>query len=241
MREFNIFDGIELPGAFTNEENLYYHRLYKMGDFSARGKLIEHNLKLVFSTVINHFGNISYEMEDLMSVGILGLIKGIDNYNEDINKKISSYFSGCIIYEVLNFFRSENKHRKKNIDLISLDDAAIFRDGLAIPYRDVLIVNNGNLEDVLIEEEIKKDNFRMINQMLDDLSDRDKLIMMLYFGFVDGKKHTQREISEVVDIDRAGVSRVIVSTLKKFKKRLLFNDKFNEVVHNGVNCRKLTF
>lgn len=241
MNKYAIFNGIPLPVAFTNEENLRYHRQYKLGDMSARDILIKHNLRLVFRIIREDFSMFNYDIDDLMSIGIIGLIKGIDFFDENKNNNMAGYVSRCIRYEIINFLRIENKHKKKNIDLISFDDVAKVIDGETIPYKDVLVIEDESLEDIVIGREMKKFYYMVIYELLNSLSDRDKKIMMLYFGFIDGKLYKQREIALVVDIDRAGVSRVITSTLRKFKQRILYIQKCDDrgIVNNY--SRKLNF
>ena len=231
MYKYTVFNGEVLPDNFIREENIYYYRLYKSGDMCARDMLIKHNLRLVFTIIIENFSYINYDIDDLMSVGIEGLIKGIDSYDVDKNDNIANYVSKCIKYEVINFLRNNNRHKKKNISLISFDDPAKEINGESIPYKDILVIDYDNLEDSIIEKEMKEYYHNLIIDIFNSLSDRDKKIVMLYFGFVDNKFYKQREIAEIFSMNRANVSRIINSILEKIKQRMIYLQKCDD---NGI-------
>lgn len=229
-----VFNGKSLPVAFNEEENMNYYKQYKDGNIDAREILIKHNLRLILTVIQRNFGNIQYDLEELFSVGIVGLIKGIDSYDISKNTKISFYIAKCIRYEIFMFLRKN--YEKGDISL----DSVVLEDGLDIvTYREVLVSNEITLEEQFIEKDTNEFNKKIINDVLNILSERDRKIVMLYFGFIDGKLYKQREIAEIIGIGRAGVSRVLISSLEKIKARLLFEDRYFDVARGNVLNRKL--
>lgn len=222
MQKLDFFNGESLPMALSENENLYYHNKYLSGDMSAREILIKHNLKLVIFVVIKNFFNVGYELEDLVSVGILGLIKGIEKFDVLESENISSYLSGCIIYEILNFLRNENKYKKRGIKLVSIDDIGIEKDGDYVCNRDLFDVMDESIEDIVVNKMMDEYYQGILYEMLSMLNDRDRMIFMLYFGFVDGKLYKQREIASMVGIDRGAVSMSLYRNLKKMRESLMF-------------------
>jgi len=149
-------------------------------------------------------------------------------YDESRNSKMCSYFTGCVVYEILKFFRNENKHKNKGYGLISLDDVATYGDGYVLLNRDVVEDLSESVEEMIINKMMSEYYRNMIYEMLFELSDRDKTIFMLSYGFIDGKLYKQREIADIVGIGRANVSRILRTSLKKIKSRLLFGERYVE-------------
>ena len=190
MTDYYIFGGNKLPEAFDESKNLYYHRQYRLGDMVARELLIKHNLRLVFSIIKDRkYDKLIFDIEDLMSIGIEGLIKGIDTYNEKINNKISVHLSNCIRYEILNFLRKENYSKKKGYSFVSIDDTACEKDGDFICNGDVFKFDNRWIEDIFIDKMMQIYYKTMIAKMFDMLNDRDREIFKLSYGFVDGNPY----------------------------------------------------
>jgi len=161
--------------------------------------LIKHNLRLVFSIIKQRkYDKLGYDMEDLMSIGIEGLIKGIDSYNEGMNDKMSAYISQCIRIEILNFLRKENYYKQKGYYFVSVDDIAKEKDGDFISNGDVLRIGYSSVEEIVIEKLMDRYYRDMMDMMLGWLSDRDRKVFRLSYGLVDGKIYKQEEIARIV-------------------------------------------
>lgn len=226
MFDYSVFTGIKLPVSFNDEENLKYHRQYRLGDMKARDILIRHNLRLVVSIIKDRkYDKLIFDIEDLMSIGVEGLIKGIDSFDENVSGKISSYISGYIRFEILNFLRKENYFWKKGYSLVSIDEVAKEKDGTCIYKGDVIKNDVESVEDIVIDRMMELYYREMIIKMMDMLNDRDRKIFMLTYGFVDGKVYTQEEIASKVGVDRGVVSMVIVRNLRKMREKLKFEEK----------------
>ena len=185
------------------------------GDDQARNKLIEHNLRLV-AHIVKKFekvnGNIS---DDLISIGTIGLIKGIDSYKLDKKSKLVTYAARCIENEILMYFRSN----KKNNNVVSLNDSIGFdKDGNEINLIDII---KGEKKDYL-EIIHNKDNIIKLFSYLSVLNPREKEIIIKRYGLYNTKEYTQKEIAEQMNISRSYVSRIETRALSKmyleFKK-----------------------
>lgn len=233
MFNCSVFNGNKLPMSFTDNENLRYYKQYKLGDMNARDMLIRHNLRLVFSIIKERkYDKLGYDIEDIMSIGVEGLIKGIDTYDEEVNNKMSVYVSKYIKFEILNYLRKENYYKKKGYSFVSVDDIAKESDGDFICNGDVIRIEYESVEDIVIDRIMEIYYREMIIKMIDMLSDRDKEIFMLTYGFVDGKVYKQEEIATKIGVSRGVVSMVIIRNLRKMKDRLMFEEK------NNILCRK---
>ena len=233
MTDYTVFGGNKLPEAFDDVKNLYYHRQYRLGDMIAREMLIKHNLRLVFSIIKQRkYDKLIFDIEDLMSIGVEGLIKGIDSYNEEINNKISVHLSGCIRYEILNFLRRENYCKKKGYSFVSIDDVASEKDGDFINNGEVFKFNNTSIEDIVVDKMMDVYYKHIVSNMLDMLSDRDRYVFRLSYGFVDGKLYKHEEIAKIVGISRGCFSMILVRNLRRMREWLLFEEKKN------ILCRK---
>ena len=199
----------------------------------AREMLIKHNLRLIFSIIKQRkYDKLGYDIDDLMSVGTEGLIKGIDSYDEDLNDKMSIYISQCIRFEILKFLRKENYYKQRGYSLVSIDDIAKEKDGDFISNGDVLNFDNISIEDIVIDKIMNLYYKCMVANMLNTLSDRDREVFRLSYGFIDGKVYKQEEIAKIVGISRGCVSMILVRNLRRFKEWLLFEEKRN------VLCKK---
>ena len=179
------------------------------GDLKARNKLIEHNLRLVVF-LAKKYDNTMYDLEDLVSIGTIGLIKGIKTYKLDKNIKLATYASRCIDNEILMFLR-KNKKRQSEVsfeDSINLDS-----EGNELHIEDVFgteddIVHKsieGNEDKILLENEVKK------------LNERDKEIIELRYGLFGRKELTQKELADKLNISQSYISRIEKKVIKKLK------------------------
>ena len=218
-----IFNNSELPVSFNDEENKYYYEMYKNGDMKAREYLIIHNLRLIFTTIKDIYNSDKYDLEELFCVGIVGLMNAIDSYDSSKGTKISFYMFRCIKYEILKFLRKDMGNDKYNV--ISLDESVRYGEDDSLTYGEILTFNDITIEEFFVEKDIDIYNKRVINDILNGLNERDRMVVMLYFGFIDGRVYKQREIAEIVGIGRANVSRILRSSLEKIKSRLLFEER----------------
>ena len=179
------------------------------GDMSARNKLIEHNLRLVVF-LAKKYDNANETLEDLVSIGTIGLIKGIETYKIDKNIKLATYASRCIENEILMFLR---KNKRRNAE-ISFEDSINF-DGEG---------NELHLEDVfgtdpeLIPKayEDKIDKIILLKE-IDKLSDRDKEIIKMRYGLMGSEEYTQKEVADMLGISQSYISRIEKKTIKKLQ------------------------
>ncbi|MDD2238508.1 MAG: RNA polymerase sporulation sigma factor SigK [Bacilli bacterium] len=201
-----------LPPPLSKEEELNYILSFKKGDLEARDKLIEHNLRLVVF-LSKKYESTGYDIEDLVSIGSIGLIKGIQTYKPDKNIKLATYCSRCITNEILMFIR-KNKRRKSEI---SFEDAINFDpEGNELHLEDIL----GTEEDVVyksFEEKIDKEN---LEKELNLLTEREKIIMTLRYGLNNTDDYTQKEVAEMLGISQSYISRIEKKVIKKVKSLL---------------------
>ncbi len=189
-----------LPPPLSKEVELDLARKSSAGDMEARNKLIEHNLRLVVF-LAKKYENTGYEIEDLVSIGSIGLIKGINTYKVDKNIKLATYVSRCISNEILMFLR-KNKRRKTEI---SLEDTLNFdAEGNTLSLEDIL----GTDEDIVATSYEKMMDKRFLEKELNHLNDREKLIMSLRYGLNNKNEYTQKEVAEMLGISQSYISRI---------------------------------
>ena len=201
-----------LPPPLTKEEEESLVMLSNKGDMSARNKLIEHNLRLVVF-LAKKYDNTMYDLEDLVSIGTIGLIKGVKTYKLDKNIKLATYASRCIDNEILMFLR-KNKKRKTEIsfeDSINLDS-----EGNELHLEDVF-----GTEDNIVEKEYESivDKECLINE-IENLSKRDKEILILRYGLNNKKEYTQKEVAELLGISQSYISRIEKKVISKISSMI---------------------
>ena len=199
----------KLPEPLSKEDEVKYVELSIQGDEFARNKLIEHNLRLVVF-LSKKYENTGVDLEDLVSIGTIGLIKGVNTYKLDKNIKLATYASRCIDNEILMFLR-KNKRRRGEI---SFEDSLSYdSEGNELHLEDIL----GTAEDIVtrpLEEEIEK---KILYEELIKLNDRDKEIMMLRYGLCGKKEKTQKEVAELLGISQSYISRIEKKVINKLK------------------------
>src|SRR5574344_1869135 len=180
------------------EEDLV--RKCNSGDIEARNKLIEHNLRLVVF-LAKKYDNTLYDLEDLVSIGSIGLIKGICTYKLDKNIKLATYASRCIDNEILMFLR---KNKKKNTE-VSFEDAVNYdSEGNELHFEDIF-----GTEENIIEKEIEdKYDKRILSEEILKLDDRDKEIIFLRYGLGGREELTQKEVADKLCISQSYISRI---------------------------------
>lgn len=179
------------------------------GDMHARNKLIEHNLRLVVF-LAKKYDNTMYDLEDLVSIGTIGLIKGVKTYKLDKNIKLATYASRCIDNEILMFLR-KNKRRKVEIsfeDSINLD-----QDGNELHLEDVL----GTPDDIVEKEYESIVDKELLIKEIENLNKRDKEILTLRYGLYNQKEYTQKEVADTLGISQSYISRIEKKAIKRLK------------------------
>lgn len=201
------------PDPLTNEEEEFYVEKMLQGDKEARNKLIEHNLRLV-AHIAKKFESKDNSQDDLISIGTIGLIKGIDTYKQNKSTKITTYAARCVQNEILMFFRSN----KKNQNNVSLNDSIGFdKEGNEISLIDVLKCESKDLADLLHDE----NNIFLLNKYLKLLSEREKEIIIKRYGLNNHKEMTQKEIAKELGISRSYVSRIEKRALTKMLREFI--------------------
>lgn len=206
------------PEPLSKEDEEYYVNKMLKQDKEARNILIEHNLRLV-AHIVKKFETKNIDTDDLISIGTIGLIKGIDTYKENKSTKITTYAARCIQNEILMYFRSN----KKNQNNISINDSIGFdKEGNEINLIDVL--QNENNEDVA--DFLHKDhNLELLRKYLNILSPREKDIIIKRYGLCMQDEKTQKEIAKEMGISRSYVSRIEKRALTKMLREYLKNNQ----------------
>lgn len=198
-----------LPPPLEKEEEIQLLIKAQKGDINARNKLIEHNLRLVVFIAKKYEGT-EDSLEDLVSIGSIGLIKGISTYKIDKNIRLATYASRCIANEILMHLR---KNKKRNGD-ISLDDAlTLDGEGNELKLEDIL----GTDEDVVYNEYKKMVDIDILHKELESLDDRDKEIMIMRYGLYNTVPYTQKEVAEKLGISQSYISRIEKKVIKNLK------------------------
>ena len=199
----------KLPPPLSKEKELEYLIKAKQGDIEARNILIEHNLRLVVF-LAKKYENTGFDIEDLVSIGSIGLIKGINTYKIDKNIKLATYASRCIANEILMFLR---KNKRKKIE-ISLEDTLNYdAEGNELRLEDIL----GTEEDVVpksLEDKLDKELLRKEINILDE---REKEIMTLRYGLNNTLEYTQKEVAEMLGISQSYISRIEKKVVRKLQ------------------------
>ncbi len=201
------------PEPLTSEEESFYLNKYKEGDEEARNILIERNLRLV-AHVCKKYCNSNIEQDDLISIGTIGLIKGINSFNMDKGVRLATYVSRCIENEVLMHLRST---KKKNAEVYLEDTIGKDKDDNTVSLQEVLENNEKSIED---EVDLKFKIKKLYDKMKQVLKDREKLIIELRFGLNGNKPKTQKQIAKMLGISRSYVSRIETKAIGKLAKEI---------------------
>lgn len=201
-----------LPPPLSKEDELTHVLRCKEGDIHARNILIEHNLRLVVF-LAKKYESTGYDLEDLVSIGSIGLIKGIQTYKPDKNIKLATYCSRCISNEILMFLRKNKKRRSE----ISFEDALSFdSEGNELHLEDIL----GTEEDIVYEEFSNKIDKESLERELNYLDEREKVIMVLRYGLNNTDDYTQKEVAEMLGISQSYISRIEKKVVKRLQNLL---------------------
>ena len=206
----NIF-----PEPLSKDEEEEFIKRANLGDKDARNKLIEHNLRLV-AHIVKKYDTGSNNTDDLISIGTIGLIKGVDSYSFKHKTRLTTYCARCIENEILMHFRS-NKKNSKNI---SIDEPIGFdKEGNAITFLDILKTPN---PDFALDIHTK-DNLKLLKKYFSVLNDREKDIIIKRYGLDGNDEVTQKEIAREMGISRSYVSRIEKRALTKMLREFIKN------------------
>lgn len=199
----------KLPEPLSKEMEEYYLIRSTDGDITARDKLIEHNLRLVVF-LAKKYENTKVDLEDLVSIGTIGLIKGIKTYSMDKNIKLATYASRCIDNEILMYLRKNKKIKTE----VSFDESLSFdMDGNELHLEDIL----GTDPDIVtrgLEENLNK---RIVIDEINKLPPRDRKIIVLRYGLLNGQEMTQKDVAELLGISQSYISRIEKKVIRRIK------------------------
>ena len=220
INNFSFFTGAYSNNAFPEplskkDEELYIDKMLK-GDKTARSILIEHNLRLV-AHIVKKFESKTNDVDDLIGIGTVGLIKGIDSFSPNKNVRLTTYIAKCAENEILMYFRA-NKKNSKNVSLF--DSISFDKDGNEITILDVLKTDNPDYADDLYV----KDNIKLLRKYLNILTKRERKIIAKRYGLDGNGEATQKEIAKELGISRSYVSRIEKRAITKILREFLKND-----------------
>ncbi len=196
-----------LPEPLSKEEEVKYVELSLNGDEFARNKLIEHNLRLVVF-LAKKYENTNIDLEDLVSIGTIGLIKGVNTYKLDKNIKLATYASRCIDNEILMYLRKTKRRRSE----VSFEDSLSFdAEGNELHLEDVL----GTDSDIVTKGLEDETNKELLKSEIDKLNDRDREIIELRYGLNGKEELTQKEVADLLGISQSYISRIEKKVIKK--------------------------
>lgn len=204
------------PGSFPKplnaREEAHYLKLSAQGDLEARNILIERNLRLVAHIMKKYYAQTA-DQEDLISIGTIGLIKGITTFDSDKGARLATYAARCVENEILMHFRAQ---RKSSHDVSLSDYIETGSDGTALSLMDVV----GEDED-LSEQISNQEQLQQVRKLVDRcLTEQERQVICLRYGLLDNKPQRQREVAKIVGISRSYVSRIEKRALEKLRKEL---------------------
>ncbi len=203
------------PEPLSKDEEEEFIKKANLGDMEARNKLIEHNLRLV-AHIVKKYDTGLNNSDDLISIGTIGLIKGVDSYSFKHKTRLTTYCARCIENEILMHFRSNKKNNKN----ISIDEPIGFdKEGNAITFLDILKTPN---PDFALDIHTK-DNLKLLKKYFDVLNDREKDIIIKRYGLDGNDEVTQKEIAKEMGISRSYVSRIEKRALTKMLREFIKN------------------
>lgn len=205
------------PDPLSKEEEDKYVEMARLGNSDARNKLIEHNLRLV-AHIVKKYDTKSTNTDDLISIGTIGLIKGVDSYSKKHNTRLTTYAARCIENEILMYYRNNKKHSKD----ISINEPVGFdKEGNEITILDILKTQPPDY----IKDMHTENNIKLLKNYFNVLTSREKEIIIKRYGLNDTDEMTQKEIAKKLGISRSYVSRIEKRALTKILREFLKNNK----------------
>ena len=198
------------PKPLTAHEERDCLERYKEGDQEARSILIERNMRLV-AHVVKKYQNTDHDMEDLLSVGTIGLIKAVNTFKADRGSRLATYAAKCVENEILMLLRANKKYSRE----VSLyEPIGVDKDGETVSLLDVIeMENKETLDTIILSQDV-----RHLYEAYDAcLKENEKLVIGLRYGLYGKKEHTQREIAQILGISRSYVSRIEKKALEKLR------------------------
>ncbi len=202
-----------LPAPLSAEEESYYISRYTGCENDIKQRLIEHNLRLVVY-IARKFENTGIGIEDLISIGTIGLIKAVNTYRADKNTKLATYASRCIENEILMYLRKSNNQRSE----VSIDEPLnVDWDGNELLLSDVLGTEADHVMKI-VEEDVDR---RLLMLSINKLSERDKMIISMRFGLNNTDELTQKEVADKLGISQSYISRLEKRIITRLKKDMM--------------------
>lgn len=206
-----------LPAPLKGEEEQQMIEKACKGQQKAKDILIEHNLRLVVYVAKRYDNTANCSLEDLISIGTIGLVKAVNTFKADKNIKLATYASRCIENEILMYLRKNNKIRYE----ISLDEPLnIDYDGNELLLGDIV----GTDDDLVEQEIVHSDQKKMFYQALQSLSEREKEILILRYGLQNNDELTQKDVAELLGISQSYISRLEKKIIKKLRTQLNYDE-----------------
>ena len=219
-----FFDLKTFPQPLTAREEREYLKRYKEGDREARNVLINRNMRLV-AHVIKKYQGSDYEMEDLLSVGTIGLIKAVNTYNMDKGSRLATYAAKCVENEILMLFRAGKKFSR---EVSIYDPIGTDKDGETVSLMDILETEGKEaIEQIILKQDVK-DLYAAYEK---ELKETEKAVIRMRYGLFGSREHTQREVAKQLGISRSYVSRIEKRALGKLRKKY-------EEIENASGKRK---
>ena len=201
---------VSLPSPLSEQEESEAILSLEKGDEDAKNKLIEHNLRLVVY-IAKRFDNTGIDIEELISIGTMGLIKAVKNYNSDKKIKLATFASRCIENEILMYLRKMVKIKSE----VSLDEPLnVDPEGNQLVLSDVL----GTDGDMIYKDAESRVEGDILRELFDKLNERDKAIVGMRYGLYGNEEKTQKEIADMMNISQSYISRLEKKILLKLKK-----------------------
>lgn len=221
FQDFYLFTGAYsnqvFPEPFSKEEEEVYVKRAQEGDKEARNQLIEHNLRLV-AHIVKKYDHRKEDIDDLISIGTIGLIKGVDSYSYKKGTRITTYCARCIENEILMYFRSDKKNSKN----VSIHEGIGFdKDGNEITFLDVLKTPKPDFALEIYEQT----NMKLLKKYFHVLTKREQEIVRKRYGLGEEKEVTQKEIAKELGISRSYVSRIEKRALTKLLREFMKEKK----------------
>ena len=209
------------PEQLPEELEIEYIKKAKLGDKDARNKLIEHNLRLV-AHIVKKFESTGHDVDDLIGIGTVGLIKGIDTYSENKKVKLATYAAKCAENEILMYFRADKKNNK-NISIY--EEISLDKDGNKITILDILRTPDPDF----IEDIYKNDNIKLLQKHMNILTSREREIIEARYGLGNREEETQKDIAKRLNISRSYVSRLEKRATTKILREFLKDQKNSKI------------
>ena len=197
----------------TKEEEAYYLKRLREGDKKAKDVLIEHNMRLVAHIVKKYHQN-DRELEELISIGTIGLIKGVNSFDETKGSKLVTYAAKCIENELLMYIRLE---KKKAREVSIYESVGTDKEGNEVSYLDVIGNNDENTLNVLILSDNVVQLYEVLNRLPDD---KGKQVIVLRYGLYGRTPMTQKQVARLLGISRSYVSRIEKKAIGKLNSKL---------------------